>query len=248
MAIQINDRDQLIFKLIDEHKVLLEKHISYFISQDDSVKPVLIRDRLRKLFYLDYLQCKRYDFKLSWWTTPTKPIMYMLSGISKEINGNVEVEFEEIDDKFQKHFLEIANLRMLHHIAQNNGKISHFKWQTLENKAKFTGNFDAIASFNQGNQTFTKAIINCLNVQDINLSNIQDNLNEFKVDQVLMVFQSEEDLVEFQKIISQNSELAKICTLTTHQLVYKEETLHLSNEKNMLKSAKSSLSSKYAVA
>jgi len=52
MAIQLNDRDHLIFNLIDEHQVLLEKHISWFISGED--KPVLIRDRLRKLFYLDY--------------------------------------------------------------------------------------------------------------------------------------------------------------------------------------------------
>jgi hypothetical protein len=36
MAIQLNDRDQLIFKLIDEHEVLLEKHISWFIAGDEN--------------------------------------------------------------------------------------------------------------------------------------------------------------------------------------------------------------------
>ena len=56
MAIQLNSRDELIFKLLEEHEVLLEKHISYFIADD--AKPVLIRDRLRKLFYLDYLICQ----------------------------------------------------------------------------------------------------------------------------------------------------------------------------------------------
>ena len=86
MAIQLNERDYLIFKLLAEHNVLLEKHIAWFISQED--KPVLIRDRLRKLFYLDYLLCQRYDNKLPWWTTPTKPLVYMLTPLARTMSGN----------------------------------------------------------------------------------------------------------------------------------------------------------------
>src|SRR6185437_6150778 len=80
MAIQLNERDYQIFKLLDEHQVLLEKHILWFVAADD--KPVLIRDRLRKLFYLDYLICQRHDNKLPWWTTPTKPLVYMLAPLA----------------------------------------------------------------------------------------------------------------------------------------------------------------------
>ena len=57
--------------------MLLEKHIAWFISCDE--KPVLIRDRLRKLFYLDYLLCERHGGKLPWWTTPTKPLVHALA-------------------------------------------------------------------------------------------------------------------------------------------------------------------------
>ena len=71
MAIQLNNRDFEIFKLLREHSVLLEKHLAWLLAQEG--KPVLIRDRLRKLFYLDYIKCQRHEGKLSWWTTPTKP-------------------------------------------------------------------------------------------------------------------------------------------------------------------------------
>src|SRR6185369_2378013 len=121
MAIQLNDRDQLIFKLIDEHQVLLEKHISYFISNDG--KPVLIRDRLRKLFYLDYLLCHRHGTKLPWWTTPTKPLVYMLSPMARSVSGISQDETDRFDANWQRHHLEVANIRMLYLIAKNEGKV-----------------------------------------------------------------------------------------------------------------------------
>src|SRR5271156_5214028 len=119
MAIQLNDRDQLIFKLIDEHQVLLEKHISWFISGED--KPVLIRDRLRKLFYLDYLLCQRHNTKLPWWTTPTKPLVYMLSPMSKSLFPISESSIDLLDNDTQRHLLEIANIRMMCLVAQRAG-------------------------------------------------------------------------------------------------------------------------------
>src|SRR5215475_12156302 len=103
MAIQLNERDHLIFKMIDEHQVLLEKHISWFISGDD--KPVLIRDRLRKLFYLDYLLCQRHSTKLPWWTTPTKPLVYMLSPMSKQQSESASDELDLFDANVQRHLL-----------------------------------------------------------------------------------------------------------------------------------------------
>ena len=127
MAIQLNERDHLIFQLINEHQVLLEKHISWFISGDD--KPVLIRDRLRKLFYLDYLLCHRHGTKLPWWTTPTKPLVYMLSPMSRSVSGLPEQEHDLFDANVQRHLLEVANLRMLYLVAVNEGHIRDFLGQ-----------------------------------------------------------------------------------------------------------------------
>src|SRR5271156_2633210 len=110
MAIQLSERDYLIFKLLAEHNVLLEKHIAWFIAAED--KPVLIRDRLRKLFYLDYLLCQRYDEKLPWWTTPTKPLVYKLAPLAKAMSGLKNLEGELIDNQQEQKFLEVANIRM----------------------------------------------------------------------------------------------------------------------------------------
>src|SRR5271163_667112 len=101
MAIQLNDRDYLIFKLLAEHNVLLEKHISWFIAGEE--KPVLIRDRLRKLFYLDYLLCHKPETTLPWWTTPTKPLVYMLSPISRDISGQSSEPYDLLDEEKQRH-------------------------------------------------------------------------------------------------------------------------------------------------
>ena len=128
MAIQLNDRDYLIFKLLDEHQVLLEKHIAWFIT--DEAKPVLIRDRLRKLFYLDYLLCQRHDTKLPWWTTPTKPLIYMLAPLARTISGAKQKENDIFDCDWQRNHLEIANIRMIFLMAQKDGIVQNFQWQT----------------------------------------------------------------------------------------------------------------------
>ncbi len=135
MAIQLNDRDYQIFKLLEEHQVLLEKHISWFIAPE--AKPVLIRDRLRKLFYLDYLLCQRHDTKLAWWTTPTKPLVYMLAPLARTISG-VKQDIETAsgpanlyDKDWQRNHLEIANIRMVFLIAQKEGLLKTFDWKTI---------------------------------------------------------------------------------------------------------------------
>lgn len=129
MAIQLSERDTMIFKFIEEHHVLLEKHIAWFISCDE--KPVLIRDRLRKLFYLDYLFCQRHGGKLPWWTTPTKPLVYMLSPLARSVVSAKETDVDLSDNEMQRHLLEIANLRMLFLMEQKSGLISDFCWQTM---------------------------------------------------------------------------------------------------------------------
>lgn len=156
MAIQLNERDHLIFKLIDEHQVLLEKHISFFISCDQ--KPVLIRDRLRKLFYLDYLFCERHRDTLPWWTTPTKPLVYTLSPMTRTIIGVGESDVDLNDGDLQRHLLEVANLRMLFLIDQNEALISDFVWTTCNKMS--SEHLDAKASFVRNGVTHKIAIMN----------------------------------------------------------------------------------------
>ena len=131
MAIQLNERDYQIFKLLDEHNVLLEKHISWFVAPED--KPVLIRDRLRKLFYLDYLICQRHENRLPWWSTPTKPLVYMLAPLARTISGADQKDDDFNNNDWQRNHLEIANIRMIFLIAQKEGYIEKFNWQTCLN-------------------------------------------------------------------------------------------------------------------
>ena len=128
MAIQLNDRDYQIFKLLDEHQALLEKHIAWFVAPED--KPVLIRDRLRKLFYLDYLLCQRHDSKLAWWSTPTKPLVYMLAPLARTVSGARQNSMDIYDNEWQRDHLEIANIRMIFLIAQKEGLLKTCDWQT----------------------------------------------------------------------------------------------------------------------
>lgn len=144
MAIQLNERDYLIFKLLAEHNALLEKHIAWFIAAEN--KPVLIRDRLRKLFYLDYILCQRYDNKLPWWTTPTKPLVYMLAPLAKTITGAKNGDGETIDSDQQQKYLEIANIKMIFLMAQKEGLLQNFQWTTCVQVENDTQLFDALIS------------------------------------------------------------------------------------------------------
>jgi hypothetical protein len=158
MAIQLSDRDTMIFRFIEEHQVLLEKHIAWFISCDE--KPVLIRDRLRKLFYLDYLLCERHGGKLPWWTTPTKPLVYMLSPMTRQLLRAGDSQLDISDCETQRHLLEVANLRMLFLMDQKEGLISDCNWTTIK-KAKIDDSaMDACITFKRNGVTQKVGIIN----------------------------------------------------------------------------------------
>ncbi len=222
MAIQLNERDHLIFKLIDEHEVLLEKHISWFISEED--KPVLIRDRLRKLFYLDYLLCHRHATKLPWWTTPTKPLVYMLSPMAKSISGISQDELDRFDAKWQRHHLEVANLRMLYLIAKNEGKISNFKWTTCKTEARKQFCLDAKVSFNCGGIAYDIGLVNNPSADEAMLKSLESSLSENGIEMVLIITRDEDAQIELQEKIAamSDSTLAKHCFFATHQELYKK--------------------------
>jgi hypothetical protein len=217
MAIQLNDRDHLIFKLVDEHQVLLEKHISWFISGDD--KPVLIRDRLRKLFYLDYLLCHRHGTKLPWWTTPTKPLVYMLAPLTRAISGLKDEEIDLFDSDVQRHLLEVANLRMMHLIGVKEGDIKDFTWTTCKTAEDGTKHLDAKVSFKAGGKTHNLGIINHPATTEALVGSIEKAL-QTGIQSVLIVSRDEAHQATVQTLLSKSS-VSKNCFFSTHHELYK---------------------------
>jgi hypothetical protein len=219
MAIQLNERDELIFNLIEEHQVLLEKHIAWFISTES--KPVLIRDRLRKLFYLDYLLCQRHRDTLPWWTTPTKPLVYTLSPMTRGIVGLGDMEMDVNDHDIQRHLLEVANLRMLFHVAQTDGQIANFEWTTC-NREKQSKNMDARVTFTRGSTTYDVAILNNPNLDAAALSQrIEGALDHDGVEMVWIVSRDEAQQRVTEKMVAANGTISNHVFFGTHQDLYK---------------------------
>jgi len=205
MAIQLNSRDELIFKLIEEHEVLLEKHISYFIADD--AKPVLIRDRLRKLFYLDYLICHRHSTKLPWWTTPTKPLVYMVTKTNSEAS-------DRFDADWQRHHLEVANLRMLYLQSQQEGEISNFAWQTIKDEI-----ISAVVTFDCQGKSHKVGIINNFSAKENWSDKINQAMSENNLTSILIVSRDSDSQKQSQKLIAQ-SHADKAIFFCVHQEMY----------------------------
>ncbi|MBS1990355.1 MAG: hypothetical protein JSS83_07545 [Cyanobacteria bacterium SZAS LIN-3] len=223
MAIQLNDRDHLIFKLIDEHEVLLEKHISWFIAGDD--KPVLIRDRLRKLFYLDYLLCHRHGSKLPWWTTPTKPLVYMLSPMTRGLSGFADNQDELLSNDFQRHHLEVANLRMLYLVAQKDQQICDFAWKTIKAERHAETGLDAKATFNCGGSATRVGLVNNVQTESVKakLDKLASSLATENIEAVLLISRDEQDKNALQKAVLEfGGDLATKTFFATHQELYRD--------------------------
>lgn len=218
MAIQLNDRDYLIFKLIEEHKVLLEKHISWFISSED--KPVLIRDRLRKLFYLDYLLCHRHGTKLPWWTTPTKPLVYLLSPTTRTMSSLDPEKIDLFDSGVQRHFLEVANLRMLHLVGQKDGQISEFSWTTCDTTQQLKKHLDAKVSFVNGGKSHRIGIVNHPDADQKLVDNLVTDMQSEDIEMVMIVSRDELHQKELQQLIAASA-VSGNCFFATHHELYR---------------------------
>lgn len=223
MAIQLSERDMLIFKFIEEHHVLLEKHIAWFISGDD--KPVLIRDRLRKLFYLDYLYCEKHSGKLPWWTTPTKPLVYTLSPLSRSLINSNEPELSLTEPEVQRHMLEIANIRMLCMIDQNAGLFQEFTWSTTMQDCKdeeiSTASIAAAISFQRDGAIHKALIMNHPIVEAISiLRTAEAALAEAGAHMLWIVSRDDIHQQALQRSL-QGSRLAGRVAFATHQELYK---------------------------
>jgi hypothetical protein len=217
MAIQLSERDMMIFKFIEEHQVLLEKHIAWFISCDE--KPVLIRDRLRKLFYLDYLLCQRHAGKLPWWTTPTKPLVYMLSPMARGMVSGIESEMDLGDTDIQRHLLEIANLRMIFLTDQKSGLISDFVWNTIQSSGLAV--ISATVSFKRNGTTHRAGIINNFGIAPNEVQAAAEEILAGGVVDTIWIISSDDAQQEKMQQALCNSSIAGRLAFTTHQEVYK---------------------------
>lgn len=217
MAIQLSERDMMIFKFIEEHHVLLEKHIAWFISCDE--KPVLIRDRLRKLFYLDYLLCQRHGGKLPWWTTPTKPLVYMLSPMARGIVRCGDSEVDLSHDDTQRHLLEIANLRMIFLMDQKSGLISEFEWKTMP--LDMSNPVSAIVCFKRNGTTHRCAVVNQPSCSaDVVSSSAERVIADGGADMIWIISRDEGQQEKLQQALASSSVASRLA-FATHQEVYK---------------------------
>jgi len=230
MAIQLNERDYLIFNLIEEHKVLLEKHISWFIASE--AKPVLIRDRLRKLFYLDYLLSQKHNAKLPWWTTPTKPLVYLLAPIAKGLIDSKAKDNEEpvdlFDEVVQRHYLEIANIRMLCLAAKGANEIESLHWTTCQSTAANKKTLDALITFRATGQLHKVGIINHPNCEQYLADDLAESLRLGEIDSVAIVSRDETHQEAIHKLLGAHKDqldLNKIFLVTHHEL-YKSGIAH----------------------
>jgi hypothetical protein len=208
----------MIFKLIEEHQVLLEKHIAWFITCDD--KPVLIRDRLRKLFYLDYLLCERHGGKLPWWTTPTKPLVYMLSPMTREMLSVPGTDTDLGSCNSQRHLLEVANLRMLFLVDQKNGLISDVDWTTVKTEPGTTA-VDAKITFNRNGVEHRIGIINQPKADRAELVSVCEKaIAAGDTDMIWIVSRDDAHQESVQKELA-GSSVGQRIAFVTHQDIYK---------------------------
>jgi hypothetical protein len=219
MAIQLNDRDLLIFKLISEHQVLLEKHIAWFISPED--KPVLIRDRLRKLFYLDYLLCERHNSKLPWWTTPTKPLVYMLSPMSRIISETAADSVDLFDCEIQRHFLEVANIRMVCLLAKRAGELEDLNWTTCRVDDSDKKRLDAVVTLATKEQVRKVGLINHPVCQKVEKGDLEACFASGGIDVIGIVSRDENHQESMRRQLCQFGEdfdFTKVLLVTHHNL------------------------------
>jgi hypothetical protein len=219
MAIQLNDRDYQIFKLLEEHQVLLEKHISWFVAPEN--KPVLIRDRLRKLFYLDYLICQRHDNKLPWWTTPTKPLVYMLAPLARTVSGAGEDLTDVYNHDWQRNHLEIANIRMIFLIAQKEKHLETFEWQTCQNTPNQI--YSAIIASTSESAKYHIGVISHPEVSDDLYKSLAQELENKAMSHIMIVSRDNAHQEKLQKTLNQLHSHPNVNSVlfTTHQDLYK---------------------------
>jgi hypothetical protein len=224
MPVQLTDRDYEIFKVIEEHGVLLEKHISYFLPANG--KPSFVRDRLRRLSYCEYVVTGTHDSMLSWWTSPTKPLMYALSPATRELIGAKDHDRDLGHFQYQRHLLEVANIRMLFHRDERQGRISGVQWTTKSRTPQQAAGLDAKVSFLYQGKIQKIGIINQASREIEDLARrLESTIAEEDVDLVCVIAADQSRLQAIQSHLAGATGNASVfkdrVVLTTHKQLYK---------------------------
>jgi hypothetical protein len=84
---------------------------------------------------------------LSWWKSPTKPLVYALAPTTRDLIGARDGVVDLRHFEVQRHLLEVANLRMIFHMDEREGRISELQWTTIKPSAHGPCGLDAKVSF-----------------------------------------------------------------------------------------------------
>ena len=216
MAIELNERDYLIFKRVEEHRALLEKHISWLICNDDHM--AVIRNRLRKLYFCGYLLRDQHSEPLAWLETPSTAFVYRLSSAARSVSGCEQLDEDLLGSDEFAHYIELANLRTLFLREMKAHRISDCSWKTIERLD--APNIDATVSFNVCDKHYLFGVLNHPRLDDSLCDKIQSFLNQ-QVNYKLLIVSSEESHQRALRKMINVSNLSGRCLLSTHRQLYK---------------------------
>ena len=224
MPVRLTERDHAIFRLIDEHGLLLEKHLSYFLWSDQ--KPSFVRDRLRRLQYFDYVVCSTHDGKLSWWNSPTQPLMYALSPMTRDLIGASDYELDLRHFEVQRHLLEVANLRMIFYKDEKDGTISNLQWTTCRPHSNRLCALDAKVSLVYQDKLHNIGVLNQSSTElDCLVSRLSAAVGDDAVEMVCVISADQERQNVLEKKITDKlgdmSWLRDCVALAPHKQLYK---------------------------
>jgi len=157
---------------------------------------------------------------LPWWTTPTKPLVYILSPMTRNLIG-AEDDVDLNDSDLQRHLLEVANLRMLMLMAQKDEQISNLEWTTAKTTDTTKANLDATISFNRGGVNYKAGIINHSQSENDMTDGVslKDKIEEiFNGNGVEMVFIISRDQIRQQMV--QKTLADKLSETTTNKVLF----------------------------
>ena len=145
----------------------------------------------------------------------------MLSGISRSVAEVAEESLDLYDSEVQRHFLEVANLRMLGLIDQKDERLTNFKWTTVKTTGEKKA-VDANVSFSLNGKTHKVAIVNhAAATTDLNI--LIDDAITSGAEHVLLVSRDDAHQEILQKIVAQSGSVnVKRCLFATHHEIYRE--------------------------
>jgi len=148
-------------------------------------------------------------------------LVYTLSPMTRNITGAGESEIDLNDADVQRHFLEVANLRMLFLVDEKEGKITNFTWKTCEDNG-----LNAKVSFVRNGVSHKVGIINhpTADAESL-LTKLETALADEAVEMVWVVSRDEAHQQALQKCVAAHmgtgSAITRRIAFATHQEIYK---------------------------